>query len=197
MKKLFWLIFITLTSCQKPYSDLDKKFDDNEYLITQIKPEADVDKWELFFNNLGEPKSIFDSNPEKEFKDSIEIKIKENGFNGFFTGCLPAYCSYSIATAKGNYTEIIDSESKLKKFIGKVDNIEEALIISKINGFNLSLENEVGKYKTTENGFYFMGEKFIDCPQKLLKYNIEVNSNGELRSWHQKTINISKDCIIP
>ncbi|MFC5270135.1 hypothetical protein [Adhaeribacter terreus] len=196
MKKLFWLILITLISCQKPYIDLDKKYDDIEYLISRIKPEIKVDKWEFFFNDLGEPKSIFDSNEAIEFSIPIKSEIESKYISGFFSGCMPAYCSYFIAATKGDSIEIIDSEAKLQNFIGKVDNIEEAIIIAKINGFDLSLENRIGKYKITENGFYFKGNKFIKCPQKILKYNIEVSKNGELRSWYQETIEISKDCII-
>jgi hypothetical protein len=104
---------------------------DKAYLIDRIKPSTNYAYWECVYkdafidNNRG---SIIVYNGDSLKYSNFAKTI--NSTNGFFEECHPGFCfTYIIGVRQGKKIDLIDSNEKLKKFIGHID---KALLIKNI-----------------------------------------------------------------
>jgi hypothetical protein len=140
MKKMSIIIFLILISCSKNsvrfengFTKINNEYQNRNKLIEHINPNKEYAYWEYVFF----VPDLYNSQ-EDIIKKSGNISIKNNyTFNhpekGFFNECEPGSCFSYIAYIENDRVHYITDEVELKKFIGKIDNIEEAILISKIN----------------------------------------------------------------
>jgi hypothetical protein len=103
-------------------------------LFEKVIPEKEYKYWEYVFYD-----DIFPENENEIYRGKIIVSkgdkknysflTKDVTANyGFFIECHPAICySYIVAVRADLTIDLVKSETDLKKFIGKVDNIEEVI----------------------------------------------------------------------
>jgi hypothetical protein len=136
-------------------------------LFEKVIPEKEYKYWEYVFYD-----DIFPENENEIYRGKIIVSkgdkknysflTKDVTANyGFFIECHPAICySYIVAVRADLTIDLVKSETDLKKFIGKVDNIEEVILIAKANGFFFNSDTIItGAYYERENDYLlYLGE---------------------------------------
>jgi hypothetical protein len=201
MKRLVIIILLLSLSCKKPdigfedgFTKIDQSLMDRETLIRGISPNKVYDYWEYgFYNPLGQA-TIMKSSGDVSLKKNVKFRNPEKGF---FMECLPAICYSYIAYIENGSVKYITDEAGLKKFIGNIDNLEEAILISKLNGFWFDAEEKkAGSYKKTNDGFELYMMKYYPCPVKMESVKITIDSTGNFQTKSNGIYYESKDCII-
>ncbi len=73
------------------------------------------------------------------------------------------------------------TESELQKFIGGINNLEEALLIAKINGLWFDPENmKGGSYRKELNGYSLYLMKWEKCPETKESFKVFIDSKGHV-----------------
>jgi len=88
--------------------------------------------------------------------------------NGFFRGCLPAWCSHFIAYVYEGKVGYITSEEQLIGFLGHVDNLQEAILLAELSEVayvDTSLRPKGASYKLTKDGYDLILMNYQLCPQ--------------------------------
>ena len=155
MKKITIIFLFTLISCNKynvkiepGFTKIDKSFDDRDKLIVKIEPNKNYQYWEYVFSQ-----PFFEKDKDRIIHQSGDssLKLKYKFINpkkGFFNECHPAWCYSYIAYLENGKVNYITYEKQLKNFIGNINNLEEAILIGKINGLWFDSEKiEGGAYK--------------------------------------------------
>lgn len=190
---LFIINFSYSQQCLEKYIQVPQEYMQTSYCYQFIVPDKNykdftVIKRENDYNNI-----IYETK-----KKIVEIEnFKENIENGFFSECEPLGCfTYIIADFLGKKT-VINTPKGLKKFIGRVDNLAEAILIARTYGFKIDVEDKRG-------GAYLIKKKYIklflaqynNCPFSSTSYFIEINrESGEVKFSNQGLYYESKDCF--
>lgn len=195
MKKIILLTFLALTSCNNTkYQSLTSKEADVESLLKKINPNKEYAYWEINFSMPLTPKVIF-------YKGNKKLKQKNNyqpNQSGFFTGCQPLSCSYTIIYFDNKKWNYVLNEEELIAFINKIDNQEEAFLMAKINGYAIDPYNKKGNgYLKTKNGYSLDVMKYSNCPESKESIRVTVDSMGKLNSKESLGFYLkTKNCIV-
>lgn len=168
---IFSLLFLGISI----YSQEKKHFTGYSNILQGIIPNQKTDFWILVHNNYGKNQEVRTVGTKKDYTS------QSSGFNlfpdenGFF------YIVYSI----GGKIEYITDISALRKFIGKIDNVEEAAIMLTDEGYFVDEEfNDLaGNYAEDNKNYYLEIGKLTskECPYQKKHFNITVNkATGEV-----------------
>ncbi|MGL2993370.1 hypothetical protein [Flavobacterium sp. TSSA_36] len=204
MKKILLIIFLSLISCGKNSIRIEKGFTkiSNEYqnrnkLIEHIKPNKEYVYWEyvLFTPDLyNRQTEIIKKCGDTLIKNNYTFYPPESGF---FNGCLPSSCFSYIAFIENDDVHYVTNEVELKKFIGKIDNIEEAILISEIYDLWFDpKEKKAGSFKKTNNGFELYMMKYNSCPEKKESIKVEIDSIGNFKSKNNGVYYKTNICLM-
>jgi len=203
MKKAFVIFFIILTSCSKytvpfetGFTKISDKYQDRNKLIEQIKPNKEYVYWEYvhFTPDVNNGQEIIRKSGNIAIGNSYTYYPPKEGF---FVECHPGFCYSYIAYVQNDDVFYITDEVALKKFIGKIDNIEEAILISKINDLWFDPEEKkAGSFKKTNNGFELYMMKYDGCPETKESIKVEIDSTGNFKSKSNGVYYKSKTCIM-
>ncbi len=194
------LSILFLSSCNQKFEHLSERNSETEALLKKIEPNKDVEYWQLeyFPNHKTEDldTEILFSKGEYSSKDSISENLRN--FSGFFSGCQPSYCSYTITYLEKGKWKIVKSENELKKFIHEVDNVYEAYLIGRINGYLIDSYSEKGNgFIKQNNGFKLNMMKYESCPESKESFTFFVNRNGDIQDLMSNGFYLkTKDCIV-
>ncbi|MBB4806886.1 hypothetical protein HNP38_002182 [Chryseobacterium defluvii] len=171
------ILFVFLFLGMLTYAQQKKKFADIPNLLQRIIPDDRVDFWVLVYNTYGKDREIKTSGGKKDYTPQF------SGFDIFPDEDSFYYIVYSSA-GKTNY--VTDLEG-LKKFIGKVDNVEEAAIAATIEGYMVDEEFKdiAGNYYEDGSNYYLDLGKLTskECPYQKTHYTLTVNkSTGAITS---------------
>lgn len=204
MKKITIIFLFTLISCNKynveiepGFTKIDKSFDDRDKLIVKIEPNKKYQYWEYIFSQ-----PFFEKDKDRIIHQSGDpsLKLKYKFINpkkGFFNECQPAWCYSYIAYLENGKVNYITDEKQLKNFIGNISNLEEAILIGKINGLWFDSEKiEGGAYKKTKNGYELYLRKYDNCPVKMESMKVHIDSTGKFTSEKNGVYYESDDCIV-
>lgn len=101
---------------------------------------------------------------------------------GFFVrGHLAIEYSFIVGVKDRNQLDLIDSDRKLVSFIGRVDNLEEAVLIAEANGYGFDPDTLVGgAYKERANDYllYLMEEE--SWPETYKSVRAILTKDGHL-----------------
>ena len=121
-----------------------------------------------------------------------------NSNQGFFVECHPAMCfSYIIGVNENAQITTIDSENKLVKFIGRIDNIEEAILISKINGYWYDCDTIIGgAFKERENDYLLYLMEYDSWPVTYKSVRAILSKEGVFKVLDKTIYKKTEDYII-
>lgn len=151
------------------YSQEKKKFSSIPNILQQISPDDQVDSWVLVYNSYGKGKEI------KTSGGKISYTPQFSGFNLFPSEDSFYYIAYSIG---GKISYVTDGEG-LKRFVGKIDNAQEAAIVLAADGYIVDEEFKdlAGNYHDDPSNYYLDLGKLTskECPYQKTHYTLTVN----------------------
>lgn len=181
MKKMFFILCIAISSLvlsQKNHQDSHAipRYDDITDLIKNIDPNPDYKNWAWVFYDFKKSKILFQRGKKK-----LQPERKESDFYGFYP-CLPGGCyHYFYVVNKNNVPEYISEWSGLIRFFGKINTIQEALILATLSGYVVDKEFKEGNiYQEFKDKFILHLSEVSYSPYKKEAFIIEVKKNGEL-----------------
>jgi hypothetical protein len=145
-------MILLISSCnrapEKGFVKIDFDPFDRDKMIQQIKPDKEYAYWE--YGRIG----MTGDSATRTVGDLSFRKIINKPTQGFFVECLPGYCASYIAFVDSSKVKYVTTDKELRAFIGKIDNLGEALIVSKTYDLWFdSKDKRGGSYKETENGY--------------------------------------------
>nr|WP_315031521.1 hypothetical protein [uncultured Chryseobacterium sp.] len=151
------------------FSQEKKKFSSIPNILQQLDPDDKVDSWVLVYNSYGKGQEI------KTYGSKLSYTPQFSGFNLFPSEDSFYYIAYSSG---GNMNYVIDTEA-LKKFVGKIDNAQEAAIILAADGYIVDEEFKdlAGNYHEDKSNYYLDLGKLTskECPYQKTHYTLTVN----------------------
>ncbi|GAE63497.1 hypothetical protein H3Z85_07575 [Chryseobacterium indologenes] len=146
-----------------------KKFSSIPNILKQIEPDDKIDSWVLVYNSYGKGQEI------KTSGGTINYTPQFSGFNLF-----PSEDSfYYIAYSQGGKINYVTDAEALKKFVGKIDNAQEASIILASDGYIVDEEFKdlAGNYHEDGSNYYLDLGKLTsrECPYQKTHYTLTVN----------------------
>ncbi|WP_313092787.1 hypothetical protein [Chryseobacterium flavum] len=167
-------VLVLILSSFLGYTQEKKKFSSIPNILQQIDPDHKIDSWVLVYNSYGK---------EEEIKTSGKVNYTPqfSGFNLFPTEDSFYYIAYSSG---GNVGYVTNTED-LKKFVGKINNAQEAAVILAAEGYMVDEEFKdlAGNYHEDQSNYYLDLGKLTsrECPYQKTHYTITVNkSTGEI-----------------
>lgn len=161
------------------YRKIPEILDNPELLYPFIIPDKKYEYWSVLRNNPDPDKTIIYESQTPDFmtlNDPAPTK-------GFFKKCLGEDCfSYLLACENGQ-TLYFSNEQQLRKFIGFVDNLPEAVLIANTYGYIVDAGNVLSSsYKMDENHISLYLTKFTNSATKE-SYLITIKrKTGKLES---------------
>ena len=191
------LLIVIFLSCTKDNRDDFVVFpaDFHSYLdlpISQVHPSKKYDYWEYHFSGFGMDTIVFKSGNNQALNfDAPKIE------KGFYLNCAPScYFSYIIASTD-HKIEIIDEDDEFKRFVGQVENIEEVLLLVKLNGYWYDpTDKRMGSYRKVKDGYDLLLLDYESCPMTEKSVRARMTVDGDFEVISIETIKKSDDCII-
>ncbi|MDN5394981.1 MAG: hypothetical protein L0G39_04130 [Chryseobacterium sp.] len=154
------------------YSQDKKNFSNIPTILQQIIPNDRIDSWVLVYNSYGKSQEIRTSGGKKDYTPQF------SGFNLF-----PSEDSfYYIAYFTGGKMNYITDLEGLKKFVGKIDNAEEAAIVLTTEGYMVDEEfkDVAGNYYEDPANYYLDLGKLTskECPYQKTHFTLTVNKSS-------------------
>ncbi|PIF43775.1 hypothetical protein CLU96_0689 [Chryseobacterium sp. 52] len=154
------------------FSQNKKNFPNIPNILQQIIPNDKMDSWVLVYNSYGKNQEIKTSGGKKDYTPQF------SGFDLF-----PDEDSfYYIAYTSGGKTNYITDLEGLRKFVGKIDNAEEAAIILTADGYMVDEEFKhiAGNYDEDAANYYLDLGKLTskECPYQKTHYTLTVNKSS-------------------
>ncbi|WP_326981493.1 hypothetical protein VUJ46_14740 [Chryseobacterium sp. MYb264] len=162
-------LFIFLIIGVLAYSQENKKFANISSVLNGIIPNERVDFWVLVHNEYGRNNEVRTSGKKKDYTPQT------SGFNLF-----PSEDSfyYVVYSSGGNINYVTDFEG-LRKFVGKIDNAEEAAIVATIDGYLIDEEFKdiAASYSEDKMNYYLDLGKLTskECPYQKKHFTLTVN----------------------
>lgn len=179
------------------FTKISDEYQNRNKLIDHIQPNKNYSYWEYV---LCTPD--FHNSQTEIIKKCGDTLIRNNYTFytpefGFFNECLPGSCFSYIVYIENDEVLYVTDEVELKKFIGKIDNLEEAILISKIYDLWFDpKEKKAGSFKKTNNGFELYMMKYDGCPETKESIKVEIDSLGNYKSKNNGVYYKSKNCIM-
>lgn len=191
----------------KSFKPISKKLINNSrnYLIDKIVPSSKYKYWECVYKIGGlDSTNIYfkkRGNIIVYQGDSLNYSFlakKTDSNKGFFVECMPIVCfSYIIAIKENQGLDIIDTDKKLKKFIGNVDNLEEMILLSKLNNFWFDTTNILGgSYKEMPSHYLLYLLEYNSCPETYSSVKAVLTKRGKFITLNKNIYKKTEDCTI-
>lgn len=145
-----------------------KLFSNTENLLKAIIPNSNPDSWTVIRNIDGKNTVIRPENPPayENSATGFVIDQREHGY-------------YYIAYTKGGQTRYITDAEGLRKFIGDIDNPQEAALAAVAKGYVIDFEYQDVAANYTDNGASYTvhaGKVMsLDCPFEINHYALNVD----------------------
>ena len=184
---------LLLLSCNQnsEFKKIGKQFDGRDSLIYKINPNSEILYWKYIESY---PNRTVREVGNKDLFNSYNFEEPEGGF---YIECHPAFCfSYIVYINKEGLNYITDEKS-LQKFIGTIDNIEEAILIGKTLDLGIdSNDKKGGSYKKTQNGFDMYLLRYNGCPETYESIQFTIDFNGNFKNESKGIYKKTGDCYI-
>ncbi|UUC44578.1 hypothetical protein [Flavobacterium cerinum] len=168
MKPIVIVLFLILISCKNQDSkqikeptfltipeNLQSGFDS---LAKKITPDKQYQYWHYatYHQEYGSGKetyTIIAQGGDTLLRKSVNTKINPLETKGLFEGGHPGFRSNYLVVIEGGKIKYLDSMEQLRDFIGKIDNLEEALLFAKSYDYSIGI-------KSTGKVYYFKNNVF-------------------------------------
>ncbi|WP_312075916.1 hypothetical protein [Chryseobacterium sp.] len=174
------------------FQKIPEVFDSVENLYPFIKPSENIAYWKVFQNNNDPEKAVL---YESQIPDPMTI-LEPIPEKGFFQKCLGENCFHYIIACKNDRSEYFTSEKDLRKFIGEIDNIAEAVLIANCYGFQVDINDlKGGSFKKDAESFYLNVFKQKKCSDVKESFSVTINrKSGKLDSESNGIYSEKKSC---
>jgi len=157
---------------------------DRAYLIDKIIPANEYKYWECVYKEPFVDHSrgrIIVYNGDSLNYSAIAKKINPNA--GFFVECAPLACySYIVGVRGDKTTDLINTEEKLQKFIGHIDNLEEVILSAKTYGYWYDADTIIGgAYKEREWDYLLFLLEYSSSPVTYTSVKAILAKDGYFR----------------
>ncbi|KQT18282.1 hypothetical protein ASG31_06025 [Chryseobacterium sp. Leaf404] len=188
LSNLWW----SQTGQMKDFQKIPDVFDTPENLYPFIKPSKDFAYWKAFTNHTDPEKAVL---YESQYPEPMTI-LEPAPEQGFFQKCLSENCFHYIIACKNDRPEYFADVKALRKFIGEINNVGEAVLIANTYGYSVDIKNpEGGSFRKDDSNFYlktYRSEKCSDVKESfLLIINIK---SGELKVQSRGIYTEKKSC---
>ena|ERR1700744_4805416 len=112
-------------------------------------------------------------------------------------GCLPAFCYKYIAYVYNGKVGYITNNNDLIAFMGKIDNLAEAMLLANLTDNVFPDANKQGgAYRITPNGYEVIMTKYELCPgsKQAIQYNFD--GKGITKKIKRKVYDRSGGCAV-
>jgi hypothetical protein len=174
----------------KPYP---KGCNSKEELVKYLKPDQQYVYWGYYESRFG-----LNASKQKDVLYSHGSipgvqKIKDPG-GTLFIGCLPAVCYKYIAYADSGEIKYITSNKALIRFVGQIDNLQEAILVAYAKGYYIDDSYGMG-YRETAGVYEIMVKREIMCPRTMEMYLLTYSKKGIVKIVKKNVDNIG-GCIM-
>lgn len=149
-------------------------------LLGKITPDTTYKYWECF----GKCHSLESKCRVKiySFGDSILYSAyarSYESFDGFLYGKFNYFFSYIVGVRNERKVILVDSKEKFHRFIGHIDNIEEVILISMINGFAYTTDTIIGgAYKERKDDYLLYLLEYHSSPISYTSVKAVLKKDG-------------------
>jgi hypothetical protein len=188
-----------LCSCNQKFEKISETNAETEALLKKIQPNKKVKYWQLeYFPNYKTEALDFEILFSKGNSANQPIPKNEFDLSGFFSDCHPSLCAYRITYLENGKWKVLRSENELKNFIDKIDNVYEAFLIGKTNGYKIDNSSEKGNgFIKQKDGFKLNMMKYESCPKSKESFTFFVNKKGVIQDLENNGFYLkTKDCIV-
>lgn len=174
------------------FKKIPEILDNSELLYPFIIPNQNYQYWSVFRNHPDPDEAVIYESQMPEYM-AINDPAPEKGF---FQKCLGENCFFYLIACKNGHSEYFSNEEQLRKFIGTVDNLPEAVLIANTYGYRVDTGNALSSsYKIEEKYISLYLSKIISCPLTKESFLIRINrKNGILESKSNGIFFKSEDC---
>ena len=165
------------------------------HLIDSIIPDKYYCYWECIFSNDRRKVYVYNG-------DSLHFAEKTKkitSYSGFFYECHPGICfHYIVAIDFSKNIVLINSDEKFRKFIGKIDNLSEVLLITRLNKLYISNKEKIGgAYKEKDDYYLLYLTEWENCPYRAFSVRAILYKTGEFVLIDKKMYEENlEDCIL-
>jgi len=187
MKLLLIVLPVLLLSCNKQKS-IEKpplKFSEIPYSVEtnyldsiakKIMPNKPFEYWHYatyYDGHASEDKlyTVLAEGGDLKLKKNININVDPLKLSGLFEGGHPSFRSNYLVVIENSKIKYVDSMEQLRDFIGKIDNIEEAILFARTYGYHLAS-------KPKGRSYHFSGDVY---KLHLIKYSEDYPALFRLR----------------
>lgn len=182
---IFIIPFLIQFACNSEHDFQKINFNWSEDYLGEIAqgfdPEMKYDFWALVRTGIPNENSL---KIMYQTNDDPLVELDDLFQRGFYHQGHISNVFYYIVTVKDGKDSYFTDTNSLLRFLGKVNTMEEAVMIAKINGFGIDNGNPKGSsFRKTDNGFEFLlmkseGPGLIEFRQ----YLVSVDKKGFVTS---------------
>lgn len=101
--------------------------------------------------------------------------------SGFIFDLFKGY--FYIIYLENDGMKSVTNQAQLIRFIGKIDVLEEALLLAKINNLDVDYNRDIGgSYQKSQTGFELYLSRFHKCPVKTEPYRVGIDTAGNIKA---------------
>ncbi|WP_293309260.1 hypothetical protein [Pedobacter sp. UBA5917] len=185
--KYYLLVFpLFLIACnphvEKGFEKIPPGLSLTEDLIRAIRPDKDYQYWACIrqdFSGKIHPKTeIITGHGNISYLMNNKFDQPQSGFlakmwSGYFY----------IAYVEKDSLKLVTSRAELIRFIGKIDGLEEALLLAEIDDLAVDYDRDIGgAYQKTKKGFEFYLARFRKCTVRTEPFRVSIDSMGNIKA---------------
>lgn len=177
-----FIISLLLLSCNRKieqgFEKIPRGLNATEALIRAIRPNKDYQFWVCIREGYLRNTEIITGKGDISY-------LMNNKFDdpklGFIYKMWQGY--FYIAYIENNHLKLATNKAQLINFIGKIDSIEEALLIADINNLSVDYERDIGSsYKKVKDGYEFYLVKFHKCTVRTEPFKVNIDTLGNYKA---------------
>ncbi|MFP3831998.1 hypothetical protein [Chryseobacterium sp. SIMBA_028] len=174
------------------YKKIPDILDTTDYLYPFIVPDKEYEYWIVLTNDIDFEKAIVYESQAPDFM-TINEPVPERGF---FQKCMGNNCFTYILACKKDRSVYFSNEQQLRDFIGKIDNLPEAILLAKTYGYSIDPKNKfTGSYKIEDNRISMYALQSKGCPVTKESFLITINrETGKLEAKSNGIYSKNEDC---
>ncbi|MCJ8152824.1 hypothetical protein MKJ01_03470 [Chryseobacterium sp. SSA4.19] len=154
------------------YSQEKKQFYDVANVLQNIIPESKADSWSLIHQVSGKDTVIKSSSADKNYLS------QSSGFN---IGIAEENEFYYIVYSLGGKTAYVTNLEELKKFTGRIDNIQDAAVSVAAEGYIIdeNFRDVAGNYYEDSSNYYLDLGKLTskECPYQKKYFTLTISKS--------------------
>lgn len=177
-----FILSLLLLACTKKieqgFEKIPPGLNATEDLIRAIRPDKDYQYWACIrqdFSGKIHPKTeIITGHGNISYLMNIKFDQPNSGF------LIKMWAGYFyIAYVENDSIKLVTNKAQLIKFIGKIDDLEEALLLAEIDNLKVDYDRDIGgSYQKTKKGFEFYLAEFHKCTVRTEPFKVNIDTLG-------------------